>query len=231
MHVYPNIRSYQKQEGILDCSESPVEFVYTQTNQEQEPLLVVYSFDPEVEKIDYQAILASLGENPTNHVAERRKRQSSSTVAQEPLPSCSLFPLNITAGDIPPKRRGEVVLYPLHYDAGDCVILVYFIVYISIFLSIYPGICGGQCLSKFPTTQDLKHAQLVHLLLNRGTFNDRHGYTFTQCCAPVKYSSLDVLIRPAPGDNSRSVYINIINNMKILECECLDVVDFSTSRR
>lgn len=85
------------------------------------------------------------------------------------------------------------------------------------------GICGGTCRQEAP--QSSHHSTLIFLLLGEAAFGETHSYEIKQCCSPVKYKGLNVLFRT---ENGGSV-INVINDMVIEECECLDIVDFGVS--
>ena len=138
-------------------------------------------------------------------VLKRRARNTGETVAS-PGSSCSIYSLNITNEEIP-KMRGESVILPYFYDAK---------------------ICGGQCGSSLPVAQELQHNMLVHMLQRNQEFRDRHNYQITRCCAPIKYDSLDVIVSPAPNSGTKP-FIRIIPNMKIVQCECLEIVDFTAT--
>lgn len=217
LQVYPYDERLQLSPPLA-CEDDLVPFVFTRDNTDTEPFLVVYSYDDEVEQINYGLIMDQLERDAqdqptiaspsvststdidTNQALARRKRDA--TPVELPLPpTCSVQQLNVTAADLNRLSviRGSQVFLPLSYNAG---------------------VCGGKCGSKFP--RGPQHAALIHILLNQGTFNDRHGYSFSQCCAPVRYTSLETLTR-----SGYEFRINILTDMKIMQCECLDVIDYS----
>ena len=192
----------------LSCDD--IHFVHLTGNEETEPLLVVHSYDSEVEKIDYKTILDGLNRT---EVAQRKRRAIAETnriprEAAPKIPYCDVISLNITREEIPRKDSNEAVLIPSMYNAG---------------------ICGGDCGNTMPVEQNLRHNILIHMLQGSDEFRNRHGRQITRCCAPIKYAPLEVIIHPAPTDERKSAYIRIIPNMKIVQCECLEIVDFSGS--
>lgn len=98
-------------------------------------------------------------------------------------------------------NSNERIVHPLRYNAG---------------------ICGGSCGSTLPSGDNLRHSQIVHLLVHLEKFQD-HQYKFTQCCAPVSYTPLQLLVRPL---YRRGFYMVVVTNMIIRKCECLEVIDF-----
>ena len=136
-----------------------------------------------------------------NTPAARRRRTSNI----ESPPSCRVNQLTIQGSDIPWKDD-EYIVRPITYNAG---------------------ICGGACGSTLPTSEELRHTQIVHLLVNLDKFEESQ-YTFQQCCAPVKYSSLQILVRPKPS-TGRNMYMSLLAHMRISQCECLDVIEFKKS--
>ena len=193
----------------LGCDK--IHFHHLSDNEDTEPLLVVHSYDSELDKIDYAKILDTVRLNKT---AERRRRSTgdapsehriprSGDVSQE-IPYCDVIPLDIKNNEIPKRDKDELIFLPSNYNAG---------------------ICGGDCGNTMPQEQNLGHNVLIHMLQGTLEFRNRHGYQITRCCAPIKYAPLEVIVLP-PAD--RSAYIRIIPNMKIVQCECLEIVDFST---
>ena len=182
--------------------------------------MVVHTYDVELEKIDYKKILNNLNKtevarrrrsaNPANSgdILERRARntnQDSKDTTTSPGSSCNGYSLNITNEEIP-KMRGESVILPYFYDAK---------------------ICGGHCGSSLPVAQELQHNTLVHMLQRSQEFRDRHNYQITRCCAPIKYDSLDVVVSSSTSESKP--FLRIIPNMKIVQCECLEIVDFTAT--
>lgn len=210
MLVYNSHTEYEvNEDNPLSCEE--VHFVHSSDNSETEPLLVVHSYDSEVEKMGYKLILDQLNRTEI----ERRRRQASASPdaahdrnKRNVVPFCNQVTLNIMKEEIP-KNRGETVIMPSHYDAG---------------------ICGGNCGQTVPTAMELKHNQLVHILKASSSFRDRHGYEIGRCCAPVRYAPLEVIVELPPTDETKkSAYLRIIPNMKIVQCDCLEIVDFSVN--
>lgn len=198
----------------LSCDK--IHFYHLSDNENTEPLLVVHSHDSELDKIDYKRILDTVRQNKT---VERRRRatadapnehripRSQRVDASSEIPFCDVISLNITNEELPPKEEGESIFMPQWYDAG---------------------ICGGDCGNTMPLEQNLGHNVLIHMLQGSLDFRNRHGYQITRCCAPIKYAPLEVIVFPP---TVRSAYIRIIPNMKIVQCECLEIVDFSNSTK
>lgn len=197
---------------FLDCSS--IHFYHLSKDEDNEPLLVVHTYDSEVDNFDYQTVLDTVTQNRTTPERRRRATEGAhrtsrrSTVTQE-VPFCDVIPLNITRDEIPKKDREESVFMPSSYDAG---------------------ICGGNCGNTMPQEQDIGHNVLIHMLQGSSEFRERHGYQITRCCAPIKYAPLEVIIIPPPRE-IKSAYIRIIQNMKIVQCECSEIVDYTSKRK
>lgn len=85
------------------------------------------------------------------------------------------------------------------------------------------GICGGVCEHVLPLKPSPIHATLLHVLLSRDDFDD-NGYSIQQCCAPVAYSALDII---STSNSNQVVQITRLTNMRIVDCDCIDVVVYS----
>ena len=189
----------------LDCDR--IRFYHQSDNEDKEPLLAVHSYDQILNSIDYAKILDTVGQNKI----DRRRRAigdapSEHTVprrSSDQTPLCDVISLNITSSEIPKREEDEEILLPTKYDAG---------------------ICGGNCGNTMPQVQNLEHNVLIHMLQGLSEFHDRHGYHITRCCAPIKYAPLEVIVLPPCP---KAAYSRIIQNMKITQCECLAIVDFS----
>lgn len=192
---------YKATEGPLGCNK--IHFYNRNNDEDTEPLLVVHSYDSDLDKIDYARILDTVKLNKTT---ERRKRSTADASQPRKIPFCNVIELDIKGDEIPKKDRHEEILAPQAYNAG---------------------ICGGDCGTTMPQDQNLGHNVLIHLLQGSSEFRDRHGHTITRCCAPIKYAPLEVIVLP-PAATEKSAYIRILENMKIVQCECMEVVDFST---
>ena len=198
VQVYSSFHGAANGEDPYTCSEAPLQFVTAKDNNpDHHPLLMVYTYDPDAENIDYSMLSTMVAVPPTT---ETRKRQAVATNLQ---PSCTVHPLEVTKEDLNgiPLIKGHTIHLPASYNAG---------------------ICGGECETTFPN--EPQHAQLIHLLILRNKFR-AHGYSFTQCCAPVQYLPLDVL----SVSTQAVVQINRLKNMKIKKCECIDIATFTFS--
>lgn len=190
----------------LPCNS--IQFLHTSADENTRPHLVIHSYDPELEKIDYTKVMDSLNITDPNTV-QRRSVQVRAGNSNQRRPRqtdtdfCRVYPLNITQNEIHNVIE-ETVVVPSFYDAG---------------------ICGGGCEHTFPKFPDLRHNVLIHILKGTAEFTDRHGYNITRCCAPKKYAPLDAIV----VDSNNRPYIRIIPNMVIEECECLEVIDFNSN--
>ncbi len=199
--VYDSEAAFLDKDPALSCDSGPLQFHYTKSNDELEPLLVIDSFDPESENIDYSLLTASI---PAPTIAQRsNSRRSADTTGQPGYnPSCERNDLQVRREDLNSIKliRGHSIKLPTSYNAG---------------------ICGGQCEISFPNGP--LHATLIHVLIGRNSFEE-HGYTFKQCCAPVAYDPLDIL---SMSNENQVVKITRLKNMIITRCECIDIVQFS----
>ena len=167
------------------------------------PILIVYSYNPRVENIDYHRVAervkllasASSTDAGSNAIQPQRKKRSTG------IGECAVQPLSVYGSEIVPDLMGLDSSYSVHIP-----------------LDYNAGICGGRCISSLPSGVSSKHAPFIHVLLDIQSFNSRHGLNFNQCCVPVKYKNLDVLFI-----GEEALVISIIQNMIIEKCECIDV--------
>ena len=190
---------YKATEGPLSCDQ--IHFYNGNNDEDTEPLLVVHSYDSDLDKIDYARILDTVKQNNTA-ATEVNKRSARQT--QQEIPFCKVLPLEVQGHEIPKKNGSEQILAPSSYNAG---------------------ICGGDCGTTMPQYPDLGHNVLIHMLQGSSDFRDRHGHTITRCCAPIKYSPLKMIVLP-PNATSESAYIRILENMMVAQCGCIEIVDF-----
>lgn len=206
--MYGNLAAYENGDDPIPCTQ--IQFTHTNAVEDTEPLLVVHSYDPEVDNIGYKTILDQLERSEVQ--ARRRRsnqpvrspRQTNTVQRPHEIPFCQVYSLTITSEEIPKKRPGETIVIPSSYDAG---------------------ICGGDCGLSLPSAGDLKHNLLIHTLQTTNAFRDRHDYNISRCCAPINYDKLLVVVNPPESD--RSAFVRIIPNMQVVQCECLEIVDFS----
>ena len=200
--VFKSIAEFDKSEPLL-CDA--VKFTYQGYTDSTTPILIVYSYSKNIEKINYRGIVSpsieqmlASGSTSGSTTSERRRRNADSF--------CAVHNLTIETKDISSAiSDSNQVLFPLTYDAG---------------------ICGGQCGGRIPENSPTNHAPFLFLLLENDTFKtnymENHGYVFEQCCVPVSYIPLVVL---AMDDAAPA--INTIPDMVIDECECLDIIKFA----
>lgn len=203
------------QSNPLPCDT--VKFTYQGYSDTTTPILIVYSFDKNIEKINYKDVVDSVisgmymgqpTESPAPGASARRRRQS-----ETPPPFCGVQELKI---DTNPHVTGALagvdvsdfsVLFPLDYEAG---------------------ICGGECGAVIPDISPFNHAPFLASLLERESLNLKsqymasHNYVFDHCCAPVSYAPLVVLAMV-----SQSTTILTVPHMQIHQCACLDIVKLS----
>ena len=189
----------------LDCNS--IHFYHLPDDENNEPLLVVHSYDSDINNFDYQTVLDTVTQNRTTERRRRATENAQRISRSQDIPFCNVIELIIEKDEIPTKNREERIFAPPSYNAG---------------------ICGGNCGNAMPQDQNLGHNILIHMLQGSSEFRERHGYKITRHCAPIKYAPLEAIIIP-PSSERRSAYIRIIPNMKIVQCECLELVDFSNS--
>ena len=188
----------------LPCTE--IKFVDRDFTDDTKPTYIVYSYNLDIENINYNSIadgviLSMLQEEQTgeavNQVGVNRRRKRA-------VPHCKVNDLIVPGSSIHKEMVGStaeefIVVHPPSYNAG---------------------ICGGSCdVSIIPSTDSGHHAPFVYLLLEQQAFRETHGYTFQRCCAPVKYSP-ETIFSTSDG----AAQINVLNDLKIARCECLDII-------
>lgn len=207
--MYKDIAEFDKV-NPLHCET--VKFTYQAYTDITTPILIVYSYNKNIEKINYRDVVSST-------ILDEYMSESISTTAPTPARRkraagqfCGVHDLIIETKHISGAMASSnasdfTILFPTTYDAG---------------------ICGGKCGGVIPDNSPSNHAPFLFLLLERETFKghylENHGYVFEQCCVPVSYKPLVVL---TSGDMTTS--INTIQDMVIHQCECLDIIKFGTS--
>lgn len=191
--------------NAMPCTS--IKFVDRDFTEETKPVYIVYSYNHEIENINYNDIANEVIENilttdgdsaavSQTGPSRRRKRQIQH--------NCKVNEMRVNKDNIYNKMVGSVsqdfeVVVPLSYNAG---------------------ICGGACdTSLIPDGSPSNHAPFVYLLIEQKKFRDLHGYSFQRCCAPVKYGPLTVF---STSDGSHQ--INTIDNMIVKQCQCLDII-------
>ena len=196
--VYKTIKDLESKMPI-ECGNE-LKFINTDVNETRMPIFVIYSYNSNVEQVNYQVLAQRLAQR--NHVyseeesSTRKKRTAS-------LAGCRVESLIVHGSEIVLDLLGiyssASVQRPMSYNAG---------------------ICGGTCSHNLPTGDFSKHAPFIHVLLTSvPSFKQRQEFSFTQCCAPVNYKPLDILY-VANGE----IVINTIQDMILDTCECIDVI-------
>ena len=160
------------------------------------PMLIVYSNNPSLGKVNYQSIAHKAG-NSVDRVSPAPRKKRSTT------PACNIHPLYVKGSDILADIVGvdQLVIAPTLYNAG---------------------LCGGGCSDTYPY-HGSTHARFIHTLLGITSFRNRYRhYSFTQHCSPVEFGSVTVLSLSRRGVRS----INVIKDMRITRCTCVDIIDF-----
>lgn len=207
LSVYANFDELEKK-SPQDCKDAQLQFVYSSKddkNAEHEPLLVIYSYDPTMEQVNFMSVLNELStnttpatteaegsESPTN--AERKRSVNQST-------RCEVKPLVVTKEHLNkiPFIKGGKVMLPDSFNAG---------------------VCGGVCSNRFPRHKETPaHASLVHVLLQTRAFTGLRYEKYQQTCSPVKYAAEEFLVRRDDG----VFEIQFRHHIRITKCDCLEV--------
>ena len=188
----------------MECNA--VKFIYHDYNDDNKPELMVYSYDHKIDSITYKQVMERLASTPTEDLSLTQPQQQGRkkrTVAHQ-TPDCTANDLHI--------EGSKIFEYILGLDPGTFEVE---------FPEVYnAGICGGLCHSSTPINSP--HSTLLSLLLGESNFRDSLDYEVQKCCTPVKYRELSLLYIL-----NGEFMINIINDLIIDKCECLDIVVFS----
>lgn len=207
-HAIFHVKIYKDFEMKQMTSCIDVKFININYSDDTVPIFVVYSYNPVIENINYNEIADEVIEKMMSEEAaggsvsvggvqgQRRKRQVSTCQVNELIVGGEKI-LNRMVGS---RAADFSVLFPEVYNAG---------------------ICGGSCKTTLlPDKSDTNHAPFVYLLLEQPSFKEKFSYSFSRCCAPVRYGPLQVF---SMSDGSSN--INTIEDMRIEECECLDIIN------
>ena len=199
-HAVLTVHLYKEDNHHLECKE--LNFVYEDFTEKNMPMLIVYSNDPSLARVNYQALAhKAITENniataPTNVLTRRRRRSAP--------PACAVHPLHVRGSEIfavmGERNRSDLqVVSPITYNAG---------------------ICGGGCDRTHPQDANI-HARFVHALLASSSFRNQHRrYSFTQCCAPVQFEDVRVLSH----SKLEGEIINVYRDLKLTRCNCIDII-------
>ena len=214
LSVYTDFDEFQKK-SPEDCKDARLQFVYSpqdDKNAEHEPLLVIYSYDPTMEQVNFQSVLNEYGNNTTPATTEAEGSESPTNA--EGKRSVRSVANQSTRCEVQPLKVTKEHLNRISFIDGGRVMLPD---------SFNAGICGGVCSNRFPRLKETPaHASLVHVLLQTRAINGLQYNKYQQTCSPVKYAAEGFLV--ARGDVFE---IQVRQHIKITKCDCLEV--FNTS--
>ena len=188
--------SYSPNSKIDTCgSSSPVTLVPSATDDR--PALVVYSRDPDANKVAAQALLKSL--LSSDSATYRREADIRQARAATTPPSCGLNPLVLQASVLNtiPLLPGQSIIHPPSYDGG---------------------ICGGPCSGAYPDNS----SPTINLIAHFVTRSSPTSYK--QCCLPVQYAPQTFVSAPV-GTSGGVTTLTTLDNMRVTKCTCVDVTN------
>ena len=224
--VYANEEDHRMGRNGKDCHNSPIKFHQPMSPEEDgsdatddlQPLLMIYSHDLNAVKFNLTALIDA-AESERSSTNKRRRSTSSeysstnSDATPTPnsvvMPSCGRRELQI---DLDTFNRiwhlsqpRQTALFPTHFNLN---------------------ICGGNCYRDAPLLS-AQHPFILYYLYTREHAVPHNNTVWGQCCAPVKYKSIETLFSLPKGE----VRIVTLKDMSVAQCSCLTILKRPDERR
>ena len=193
--AYTNLDNLDKGENGKNCQESAIKFNQpsdTDDDTDNQPLLMIYSHDLDVIKFNVSALI-------NNSTSERHRRQNNE-LSQPQVHSCGKHNLQINLTTFNNiwhlGERSQTALFPRTFDIN---------------------VCGGQCNRDIPNSS-AQHSIILYYLYTRGHTTSYENTPWGECCAPVKYRSIETLFSLPAGE----IRIVLLRDMSVEQCSCLN---------
>jgi hypothetical protein len=205
--VYSNEDDLIKGKNGRDCSNSLIQFDQPIEGDDNQPLLMIYSHDLNVARINITA-LAEATNNTQNSTTGRHRRQTVNNGANLPplRQSCGKHSLVISLDTLNEiwrltGRANEHAIFPRSFNIN---------------------VCAGECSRSIPLST-AQHSIIAYFLHTRNRDDEilYRNATWGQCCAPVKYRSIETLFS-LPRNEVRIV---TIKDMSVEQCSCLTILE------
>ena len=187
--------TYSVDSKINTCgSSSPVTLVPSATDDR--PALVVYSRDPDANKVAAQALFKSLSSDSATFRRGVDIRQVRGSVT---TPFCGLNQIMIPAATLNSISLlpNQTIVFPSSFDGG---------------------ICGGACTGAYPDNSSPTISLIAHFV----TRSVSTGYK--QCCVPIQFAAQTFLSTPL-GNSGGVTTVTTLDNMRVTKCSCVDVMN------
>ena len=211
--TYTSEDDFIKGENGKDCHDTSIKFDQpTDSDADNQPLLMIYSHDLNLVNLNYAAIIEA--SNITERSISSRHRRSTGNSSEPLHHSCGKHNLVISLDTFNEiwhlARPHQDAIYPRSFDIS---------------------ICAGGCVSSIPLST-AQHSFIAYYLHTRGK-NEVIQYRNAQwgeCCAPVKYKSIETLFS-INGGNNGEVRIVRIQDLSVEQCSCMTILQQTNSQR
>jgi hypothetical protein len=207
--TYNSIDDLSKEENGKDCNDgSSIQFEVTnKTNGDidQQPMLMIYTHDLDVVKFNLSAIFAAAEAKGSTGVWRRQSGDSHSEVRPTLPPSrgCGKHTLQIDLNTFNQIWRlaqpSQSAIYPMTFDIN---------------------VCGGNCDRDLPSLYTAQHSIILYYLHTRSHTPPYSNAMWGQCCAPVKYRSIETLIS-LPNQEFKIV---TLRDISVEKCSCMSIL-------
>ena len=164
--TYKNKNDLVKDQNGQDCHNSSLSFERDSQSFVHPPLLIIYSNDDNLLKLNISAIIQNIRPSNESSKISRTKRNT----------NCGRHTLDLTIAQFNDLWR---------LGNSDLTVLAPHIFRI--------GVCGGQCrFSNYPNGSP-QHSAILYFLGSRHP--PPYNMTWKDCCAPVAYNNVEVLLQ------------------------------------
>ena len=211
--IYTSLDELTKRENGKNCHDSTIQFDQAAINGTNtgdfQPLLMIYSHDLDVIKFNLSAIEAAETESNDVH----RRDTDGNTEARPTQPTmgrCGMHTLQINLTTFNHiwhlAQTSQTALYPRTFNIN---------------------VCGGSCDRNLPLFAPAQHSIIMYYLHRRSHPTPFGNATWGQCCAPVKYQSIETLFSLPEGE----VRIVTLRDISVKRCSCLTILRTQTTSR
>ena len=211
--TYNSLDDLSKDEKGKNCSESSIQFDQGVEDDDLKPLLMIYSHDFDIVRFNVSALTAAAEEDSDNHAQRRQASSTTATTTQQPdaMSRCRKHELQIGLSTFNriwhTAQVSQTAIYPSTFNIN---------------------VCGGDCERHIPSLMTAQNAIILYYLHTNNHQTPISNTVWGQCCAPVRYRSIDTLFSLPESDGE--VRIITLKDISVKECSCLSILDRAPSR-
>lgn len=207
--TYRSFNDLSKRENGTNCHNSTIKFDHatasntTDEDIDLQPLLMIYSRDMDVVKFNVSAIIAAAEAQKSKRMQRRQADDGSYSEVTEPtLGGCGKHSLEIGIDTFNTiwqlAQPTQTALYPTTLNID---------------------VCGGSCNTDLPSFLTAQHSIILYYLHTRSHATPYSNAEWSQCCAPVKYGSIEIMF--ALPDQ---IKIDTLRDITVKQCSCMSIL-------